>query len=348
MPRFDAKQLHEIASKVLAGIGATAAEAEAVAEHLVECHLAGHDSHGLIRIPQYYALVQEKKLRLGETPSIERESPTTAVIDGKWSWGAVAANKAVEVAIAKAKETKLAAVAVRNCCHIGRVGSYPLKAAEQGFIAKLWCNVHGIVRMAPWGGIDARMGTDPVAIAIPTNDRPILVDITTTTVAEGKVRLAKNKGTPIPDGWVLNAQGESTNNPADLYTGGTLVPFGGPVGHKGYALALVIEMLGGALSGAGCGAMPGVGVGNGLFLELIDPSAFVDPAEFKSRVDAFVAYVKSSRVKPGFNAILLPGEPELQTEAVRRKEGIAIDDETWKQLSNIANTVGVSLAGYGG
>jgi uncharacterized oxidoreductase len=187
------------------------------------------------------------------------------------------------------------------------------------------------------------MGTNPIAIAIPAGRQPILVDITTSVVAEGKVRVAKNKGTPVPDGWLLDKHGNPTTNPNDLYDGGTLLPLGGPVGHKGAALSLVVDLLGGALTGDGCGAMPGTPIGNGLLIEVLDPAAFMPAEEFRQRVDGFLDYVASSKPKPGVDRIRFPGEPERAIEAERRRSGITLDDETWRQVQAVADRLDVAL-----
>lgn len=343
MPKFDVSHLERIACRLLEGIGATEPEARIVADHLVTANLAGHDSHGMIRIPQYHAHAKDGRLRLGQAVQVVKETPTTAVIDGHYTWGQVVATRAVDVAIEKARQHALAAVAVRKCYHVGRVGVYPLRAAHAGFIAKVWCNGHGVPRVAPWGGTEPRFGTNPIAIAVPTAGQPILVDITTSVVAEGKVRLAKNKGVRVPDGWLLDKEGSPTTNPQDLYDGGTLLPLGGSVGHKGFALSLVDDILGGALTGDGCGGMPGVPIGNGLLIEVTNPEAFLDRREYLDRVEAFLAYVRSSKPRPGVGEILMPGEPELRTEAARRAEGVFLDDETWRQIGEVAAEVGVTL-----
>ena len=344
MPTFQAPELMDIACRLLEAIGATSEEARIVGDHLVCANLAGHDSHGMIRIPQYYAHAKEGRLALGQEIRVERDTSTTAIIDGASTWGPVVATRAVDLAIEKASAHALAAVAVKHCYHVGRVGVYPLRAAERGFIAKVWCNGHGIARVAPWGGTEPRMGTNPISIAIPTSGAPLLVDITTSVVAEGKVRVAKNKGASVPDGWLLDKEGQPTNDPNDLYAGGSLLPFGGSVGHKGSGLSLVVDLLGGALTGDGCGAMPGVPIGNGLFIELVDPTAFLSRSEYSGRVDEFIAYVTSSKPKPGIERILLPGEPERVTEEARRRDGIPLDEETWRQVNQVAAELGVEIA----
>ncbi|MCH2586516.1 MAG: Ldh family oxidoreductase, partial [Planctomycetes bacterium] len=193
-----------------------------------------------------------------------------------------------------------------------------------------------------WGGTEARLATNPVAIAIPTRTEPLLVDITTSVVAEGKVRISRNAGKEIPEGWVLDAGGKPTTNPADLYEGGTLLPLGGREGHKGYGLSIVVDLLGGALSGAGCGKMTEK-VGNGLFIQLTDPACFCEPEEFLDQVERFSEYLRSSPLKDGVSEILLPGEPEQRTAARRRREGIEIDDGTWSQVLELAGELGVEV-----
>lgn len=341
MPLISFENLTHLAEQCIRAMGTPPREATIVADHLARAHLAGHDSHGLIRLPQYQLQATQGKLKVNAPVEVERESSTTALLNANYTWGPVAAAKATEMAIAKAKTHGMAAVGVRQCHHVGRVGVYPLMAAEHRLIGKVWCNGHGVARVAPWGGTEARLATNPIAIALPTGNSPVLVDITTSVVAEGKVRLAKNKGVPIPQGWVLNKAGQPTTNPADLYDGGTLLPFGGDVGHKGYGLSLIVDMLGGALTGAGCGVMPGVGIGNGLLVEVLDPTLFQTWDDYQCNMDRYIAYVKSSQRKEGVDEILLPGEPEMRLEAKRRAEGIFIDDETWRQVAQTARELSV-------
>jgi uncharacterized oxidoreductase len=344
MPNFTAAQLTEIAERILCRIPHTRGEdARVVAEHLTSAHLAGHDSHGIIRIPQYHQHAREGRLNAAATVEIERETPGTALLNGNWTWGQVTAKQAMDIAIEKARHHHIAAVGARQCYHVGRVGSFALLAAGRGFIARIWCNGHGIVRVAPWGGAEARLATNPVAIAVPTGGRPILVDITTSVVAEGKIRVAKNKGEKVPDGWLLDKDGAPTNDPAALYDGGTLLPFGGPVGYKGFGLGMVVDLLGGALTGAGCGVMSKEKIGNGLLVEVVDPAAFVERDVFLRRVDDYVAYLRSAKAAPGVKEILMPGEPEFRMEDQRRRDGISVDDETWRQVCETAAALGATL-----
>lgn len=344
MPVFKAEELTEVATGLVSAMGAGPEAARAVAEHLVGANLAGHDSHGMIRVPQYHEHAKTGVLAARAAPCVERESPTTARIDGNWTWGQVTAGMALELAADKARRQGVAVVTARRCYHVGRVGVYPLLAARRGLVAKIWCNGHGAARVAPWGGVEPRLATNPIAIALPTRGEPILVDVTTSVVAEGKVRLLRNQGKPAPEGWILDREGNPTTNPADLYAGGTLLPLGGAVGHKGFGLGLVVDILGGVLSGAGSGLMTGAEVGNGLWIEVVDPEAFVSREEYLARLDTYLEYLRSSRLRPGFAEVLLPGEPETRTEARRRAAGIEIDEETWRQVQQVARELGVPLA----
>ena len=342
MPLFTPDRLGAIARRIIRGLETPEAAAAAVADHLVDAHLVGHDSHGVIRLPQYRNHVREGKVQPAALPEVLRESPTTALIDGHFGWGQVIAQRALELAIDKARSCSLAAVSVRNCYHIGRVGAYATAAAEAGFIAQIWCNGHGVCRVAPWGGTEPRLATNPIAVAVPTRGRPLLVDITTSVVAEGKIRVARNAGRSIPEGLVLDSEGEPTTRPEDLYEGGSLLPLGDAQGHKGYGLSTLVDLLGGALSGAGCGTLTST-VGNGVLLQLIDPDAFAERDELLERIDDFLEYLKSSKTRPGVEEILLPGDPEERSRTRRLAEGIPLDDRTWEQVRALADELGLVL-----
>jgi uncharacterized oxidoreductase len=340
MPRIQPAELLAFTREVIAALGTPPEAAAEVADHLVGANLAGHDSHGVIRLPQYAEHVRAGKVQPGERPAVVCEASSTALVDGHWTWGQVTAGLVTRLAVAKARARGTAVVAARACYHIGRAGVYALQAAKEGCIALLYANAHGVARVAPWGGTDAKLATNPIAAAVPTRTSPILVDITTSVVAEGKVRLARNSGKPIPEGWVLDRDGRPSTQPADLYEGGTLLPLGGREGHKGYGLSVICDLLGGMLTGAGAGFLTTT-VGNGIYLHVTDPEAFDTSSAFLDRVDEYVHYLKSSARKPGVDEILLPGEPELRGEARRRAEGLEIDATTWKQVSDLARSLGL-------
>lgn len=338
------REARSLAFDLLLAMGADQDAARIVADHLVDANLAGHDSHGLIRLPQYHKQVQEYEIRTDQRPVVVRETPTTALIDGNWTWGPYAAAYATDLAVDRAKSHGVSCVALRNAAHVGRLGVYPLRAAEEGLLAHAWCNAVGSARVAPWGGTEARLATNPIASAAPTSGRPIVVDVTTSAVAEGKVRLARNSQSAVPLGWILDAAGKPTTNPADLYAGGTILPLGGPVGYKGFGLSLAVDVFAGVLSGAGCGLMPGVGNGNAMTMVAIDPAAFLDPAEFRRRVEDYCAYLRNTPTQPGVDEILLPGEPEERSVERRRRSGIPVDDGTWGQLVDLGRALGVRVS----
>jgi uncharacterized oxidoreductase len=343
MPRFRPDDLLSTCRTIIERLGATPEDALTVADHLVGANLVGHDSHGVLRLVQYAAHVREGKIDPRARVKLVRETATTAVIDGNASWGQVVAKEAFDRAITKARTHGIAAICVRNCYHIGRVGVYPEAAAEKGFIAQVHCNGYGVARVAPWGGTEPKLATNPIAIAIPTRGDPVVVDVTTSVVAEGKVRLAKAAGRPVPEGWVLDRNGVPTTQPGDLYDGGSLLPLGGREGHKGYGLGVIVDLLGGVLSGAGCGFLS-KDFGNGLFIQVTDPAAFEERDTFLARVTQYLDYLRTSALRPGVERILLPGEPERIVSERRRREGLEIDDGSWKQVIGVGESVGLALS----
>lgn len=342
MPRFRPNELLSLATAVIERLGTRSDDASVVAEHLVAANLAGHDSHGIVRLVQYRDHVVQGRVDPDAQPEVVRERGATALIDGHWAWGQVVAKRAFDLALAKAREFGTGSVAVHGAYHIGRVGVYPENVAREGAIAVVFANGHGVARVAPWGGTEARLATNPLAIAVPTRSRPVVIDITTSVVAEGKVRIARNANRAIPEGWVLDRNGQATTDPADLYDGGTLLPLGGREGHKGYGLSIAVDLLGGILSSAGCGVMTKE-IGNGLSIQVTDPEAFEDREAFLDRVEAYLAYLRSSARRPGIDRILLPGEPEQEVSARRLLEGIEIDEGTWSQVGEVAKQLGVAL-----
>jgi uncharacterized oxidoreductase len=352
MPIFPAETVHSCAARLLEAAGAPAEEAAIVAEALVRANLAGHDSHGVIRLEQYCRLMREGRIVPGAPTEVVSETAGSAVIDGHWGFGQVVAQRATEIAIAKAKACGVGVVGVRHSNHLGRLGDYPAMAAERGMIGIATVNNHGGgAWVAPWGGREGRLSTNPIAIATPGPDggrpidRPIVLDITTSVVAEGKIRVKRNRGEPMPPGWAIDASGNPTTDPGDLYSQprGAILPFGGESGHKGFGLALMVDILAGALSGAGCSSPDAPRMGNALFLLVIDVAQMTPLPAFHDQVGCLVDYVRSSALAPGFTEILMPGEPEARTEAQRRRDGIVVDEETWRQITDIARSLNLEM-----
>ena len=345
MPNFTRERLQKITADIFEAGGVPSDEAPIIAELLVASNLAGHDSHGVIRIPQYMGLIASGLIQPGAPMEIERASPSHALINGNWGFGHVIAQKAMSLAIEKAKSSTISAISVYNCNHIGRIGSYPMMAAEAGMVGITMVNAGGTaLYVAPFGGRDGRLATNPIAIATPTRDgQPMLLDITSSVVAQGKIRVAVNRGESVPLGWLMNSEGEPTSNPQDLMASppGALLPLGGIVGHKGYALGLMIDILGGALSGAGCSGSGNTRLQNGVLMIVLDIANFTPLDDFYDHVDRLVAHVKASPTAPGFEEILTPGEIEARQTERRLREGIPIDDETWRQIQETAVEVGI-------
>ena len=348
MPTLTMDQIADAAAALFAAAGTSSEDARTVAGLLAEANCAGHDSHGLIRVPQYLAAIEDGRIDPAAEVEVARETSITAVLDGHWGFGQVAMTRAVELASEKASTHGLAAVTVRGASHIGRLGSYVERLARRDLAALLLVNAVGIpaYRMAPWGGTEARLATDPLAFGAPRSDGdPVVLDMTTTVVAEGKVRVQSNRGEPVPEGWLIDAEGRPTTDPNVLYgePRGSILPLGGSAaGHKGYGLNVALELLAGALSGTGCigGGQP---LGNGVLLIALDVERFLPLDEFHRHAERFFAHVKSSPPAAGFDGILLPGEIEGQVQRRRQKEGISVDDETWRQVRQWADKLGVDL-----
>ena len=349
MPTFSAHQLRQSGSKIFQAAGVPADEAQVVAESLVNSNLAGHDSHGVIRIPQYISMVKSGGLVPGAQMKIIRENPNTAVLDGNWGFGQVMARKAMEMAIQKAETYSLASVAMSRSNHIGRLGEYPVIAAQKNMIGMITVNNHGAAQcMSAWGGIGRRLSPNPVSIGLPTGtDDPVLLDITTAVVAEGKVRVRRNRGEKLPEGCIIDGEGKPSTDPNDFYgpPPGAILPFGGVVGHKGYGLGFVLDILAGALSGAGCSRAEAPRFGNAVFINVIKIENFVSIGDFKNHVDGLIEYVKSSPRMPGVDEILFPGEIEAKERKKRLESGIFIEDETWGQIAKTAEDLGADISG---
>jgi len=250
----------------------------------------------------------------------------------------------MEVAIEKAAAIGVAGVGVYNSNHIGRLADYTEMALARDMLAMLFVNAAGAgQRMAPWGGRAPRLSTNPLAFACPTGGPvPISFDVATTVAAEGKVRVKRNRKEQTPPGWLIDSEGKPTTDPNALYgkPEGSILPVGG---HKGYSLALMVEVLGGIVARAGFSRENPGPVLNGIFMVVVDIARFVPPANFRAEVDDLIRYLKTSPPVPGGGEILYPGEPEARTEAERRQKGVFVEDETWRQIEQAARELGVAV-----
>lgn len=346
MPTFAAADLEQLASQLLQGAGTPADLAAIVADHLIEANLAGHDSHGVLRVLQYVDFVERGEIKPQEKTRVVERFAAGALLDGNACLGQVAGREATLLAIEIARQSGTASVGVRNCHHTGRIGTYTLMIAEAGMIGLCFVNSGGGAQaVLPYGGVKRRLSTNPISISAPQADGPPLVlDMSTTVAPEGKVRAKFQAGKPAPDGWLVDSEGRPTNNAALLYADppGALVPLGGPVGYKGYCLALMIDILAGVLTGAGGCAPDRVYPGDGLFVMAIDIARFQPLADFSQRVRDLAGYMHDTPTMPGVDRVLVPGEIELQRKAALLKSGLYVEDGTWNLLLALCEKYGVT------
>ncbi len=339
------ERLTGIGAALFEAVGAPSHEALLTSQELATNSLMGHDSHGVMRVPEYLDLVKLGTIIPGARITVQQTSQTTAVVDCGHNFGPVGAHRAIEEAVRIAAEHRVACVIPRRCNHVARLGAYVQAAAEKNLIGLATCNspVHGHF-VLPWGGKEPRLATNPIAYAVPTGADPIVADFSTSVVPEGKIRFYRNEGKPLPPGGAVDAAGLPTTDAAAFYgpPRGSLLPLGGAAGHKGFALGLLVEILGSALAGLACND-PTV-TGNGLCFVVIDPSAFVPIDRFKELVDQTVAYLKSSPPAPGFDEVLVPGELEFRTLRQRIVEGVPVDAVTWSAIMGHAEELRVKLA----
>jgi uncharacterized oxidoreductase len=341
---------HERLKSLVAAVFAAAAcrppEAERIAHYLVEANLVGHDSHGVIRVPIYIQWLREGKVLANQKLKVVFENDVIAIVDGQFGFGQVMGEEALRLGIAKSSKHGVAVVALRNPGHLGRIGDWALMAARAGKLSLHFVNTSGVgILVAPVGGIERRLSANPVAAGIPLKNGPPLVwDISTSVIAEGKIKVALNKGVPVPDGSIIDSQGRPTNDPKVFYgpPPGAILPFGG---HKGYGLGIVAEVLAGALTGGGCSNPGATRLTNGMLTILLDPKLFQSEEDFNAEVNRFIAYVKSSAKASPTSEILMPGEPEEKTRARRTQNGIELDETTWGQIQATARSLNVDVAG---
>ena len=337
MPNFTAEELTEICRSVFQKLNIPTAEAKVVTKSMVDANRVGHDSHGVIHLPKYVRELEDGLIQPDAPTETLHESASIAVLDGNWDFGPVIATRAVELAIQKARQTDISSVAVSRCNEIGRLGGYACLAADAEMIALLMTNDHGGgTCVAPHGGIEGRLSTNPLACAVPIEGQdPIVLDMSTSVVASGKIRVKQHQDEALPHGWLIDAEGGSTTNADDFYgvPPAALLPFGGAVSaHKGYGLSIIVDILSGALTGAGCSQGEDARVGNGLFVLVINVASFREFPGFSAEIERFVRYLKSAKRAAGVDAIRMPGERGWEEQRKREREGIPIDAETWAHI----------------
>ena len=345
MPKVQADRLEDIGRALFVAAGAPEAEANLVMHHIVGANLVGHDSHGIIQVPTYIDRIKAGHIVPAAPWVIVKESPTTTVVDGHWGFGYVANERAMRLTIEKAEKSNVAAATVFRQGHIGRLSSYTQMAAQAGMIGLITADSGRSPKaVAPFGGREARLGTNPISMAIPSDlEGPLYLDMATSAAAAGKIALAVARHETVPDGWVIGADGKPTNDPRQLRQGGALLPLGGPDGgYKGTGLAVMVEILCGLLTGLGFGVEPIGRHNDGCFMAVFKVDAFRPLAEFKKDVGDFIRYLKDTPPAEGSSGVMYPGEIEHKRELDRRANGIEVEPATWYKLRTLADEFGLS------
>jgi uncharacterized oxidoreductase len=348
VPVIKSDSLSDFASALFENVGVGNREARIVAQSLIGANLRGYDSHGVMRIPFYVAAIREGRVKPAHGLRVVHETPAALVCDGGWGLGQVLARDLMERLVAKARPLGVACGTLRQAAHIGRVGEYSEIAAAAGMAAVICANGHGSgQRVAPVGGKEGRLGTNPLSIGMPGGkEGPFVLDFGTSATAEGKVRVKRIAGESVPLGWILDADGNPTTDPNKLYANppGSILPMGGDQAYKGFGLAFMIEMLAGGLSGGRCShpeAPPPVG--NDVLFVVLNPDQLGGASHLQSQIGVLEPFVRGTARRAGFNKITLPGDPERDLLAQRQKQGIPLDEGTWAELVKLAGSLGVAV-----
>ncbi len=338
--------LRGIVAEILRRGGSENAEAELVSKHLVDANLAGHDSHGVGMIPKYVEDLQAQLVKPNTRPSLVKDDGAVMVFDGGRGYGRPVAEAAMAAGLARCRDTGVVLLALRRCHHLGRIGAFGEQSIAAGFVSLHFVNVTDhLPLVAPFGGRDARFSTNPICVAVPGTDstQPVVLDMATSRIAFGKVKVAYNAGKRVPEGSLIDADGEPTDDPKAMFTDprGALLPVGE---HKGYGLALVCDLLGGVLTGGGTMQPENPrsgGIVNNMLTVIIDPARLVDQAWMNAELDAVVAFVKSSRPGKSGGPVLVAGDPERNARSERQRNGIPMNDTTWEEIVQAAQQVGM-------
>ncbi len=355
---YPVERLHEFCRRVFEHFGVPFAEASEAADVLAAADLRGIDSHGVGRLHTYHDMLALGRINPRPRVSIVRETPSTATVDGDNGLGLVVGPQANRIAMDKAERAGSGWVSVRNTNHYGIAAYYPLRALERDLIG--WAMTNSTKLVAPlWGG-ERMLGTNPIAIAFPgLEEPPVVVDLATSAAAYGKIEMAKRRGEEIPHGWAIDREGRDTTDPMGMMDGGALAPLGSfreMGGHKGYALAAMVDILCCVLSGANWGpfAPPfalrqeipkrSVGKGIGHFFGAMRIDGFIEPDEFKRQMDDWIRTFRATKPQPGTPGVMIPGDPERLAEEQRSKNGIPLLPAVVEELRDVSHLTGIPFA----
>ena len=345
MANLSADRITTVCRSLLSAVGATDHHASIVAEHLADANLTGHDSHGIIRISQYMEEIKRGNLDPAAEPVVAKEDQAIVEVNGSNTFGQVVAKYATEIAVSKAREHGISMVSMHNLTHTGRIGAYPEMIARGGMAGMMFCGYasSGPGGVAPFGGREGRLGTNPIAISFPlSSDKVVLLDFATSIAAEGKIRIYRSRGKKLPGEWVLDKEGVVSNDPDDYYDGGALLPMGGmDGGHKGYALSFMVLLLS-SLSGAiqsSSSATDGIQYGNSI--SAIDIARFAPVEQLSEHAAGLVGLVKDTPPLPGFHEVLYPGEIEERNRTERSANGVDVEEATWNRVAGLLKEYGL-------
>jgi uncharacterized oxidoreductase len=336
---FQAAPLTAAIEAVVAAGGSGPGEARLVAENLVTANLLGHDSHGIGMIPRYVDALLEGGLEANRHPRATLDAGALLALDGCKGYGQAIGREAMQMAIERAKRHGSCVMTLGNSHHLGRIGHWAEMAVAEGLVSMHFVNVISHARVAPYGGRDARFGTNPCCIGVPLpGEAPFILDYATSAVAQGKLRVAHNKGEKVPPGRLIDDEGRPTDDPryAVVPPYGAMLPFGE---HKGSGMAIACELLGGALTGGGTwhyGESTKQRVMNGMLAILIDPERLGTAPAFERETKAFLDWLREGRAAPGFDKVRIAGDPEREYRAKRSRDGVPIDGTTWREIEKAA------------
>jgi uncharacterized oxidoreductase len=344
-----ADELEQRVARILRAAGSAEPEAQVVAANLVMANLSGHDSHGVGMVPRYVDAVLEGGLVPNALARTTLDIGTLLALDGQRGYGQVVGEQAMHLAIARARQHGSCIMTLAQAHHLGRIGHFAEMAVEQGLVSLHFVNVLSRPVVAPWGGADGRFGTNPCCIGIPVDGHaPFILDFATSRVAQGKMRVAYNKGEQVPAGTLIDETGRPTTDPGVVVVPqaggllGALLTFGE---YKGYGMAVACELLGGALSGSGTwhrATDTAVrAVVNGMLTILIDPARLGTQVSFAQEARAFVDWLQAGPVAPGFESVRIAGDPERAARVQRRREGIVVDAQTWNEILQAGQKLGL-------
>jgi LDH2 family malate/lactate/ureidoglycolate dehydrogenase len=352
---FPIERLREFSARTFRHFGVPAADADQAADVLAASDLRGVDSHGVARLHTYFDMLTLGRINPRANVTVVRELPATATVDGDNGLGLVVGPKANAIALDKAEAVGSAVVSVCNTNHFGMAGYYPLQALARGLIGWAMCNSTKLV--APLWGAERMLGTNPIAVAFPcATEPPVVIDMASSATAYGKIEIALRTGAPIPPGWAIDRDGHPATRPQQMIDGGALLPLGSTResgGHKGFGLAAMVDILSCVLSGANWGpfAPPfalrqevparsvGKGIGHAFGAMRID--GFIDPDEFRARMDDWVRTFRATKPAPGTPGVVIPGDPERLAEAHRRTAGVPLLDAVVADLRDISARTGI-------